>query len=346
MDLLVRKIAEMVGGEVSGNSDQHINNVATLEKAGENDLSFYANKKYEALLYSTAAAVVLVPVDFKPHRPISSTLIFVKDPYSAFTLILGEFEKQLQQEVTGIEQPSFQSATAIVGTGCYLGAFSYVGNNTKIGDDVKIYPQTYIGHNVTIGKNTIVYAGVKIYDGCTIGSGCVIHSGAVVGSDGFGFAPQQDGSYKTIPQLGTVNIEDNVSIGANTVIDCATMLGDHTLLKKGVKIDNLVQIAHNVRIGNDTVIAAQTGIAGSTTLGARCMVGGQAGFEGHISIADETKVGAQTGVLRSTVTPGEKLMGSPALGLTEYYKAYSVFRKLPDLKKQIEQLEEKILNSR
>jgi UDP-3-O-[3-hydroxymyristoyl] glucosamine N-acyltransferase len=245
---------------------------------------------------------------------------------------------------TGIEQPSFIHENSSVGNNIYRGAFSYIGSNVKLGDNVKIYPHAYIGDDVIIGDNTIIHPGVKIYSGTKVGNNCVIHSGTVIGSDGFGFAPQEDGTYKSIPQLGNVIIEDNVAIGGNTVIDCATLFGDSTILRQGVKLDNLIQIAHNVEIGKNTVIAAQSGVSGSTKLGENCMLAGQVGIAGHLVIANDTRFGAQSGVSKSIKTEGHRLMGSPVFEFGSYYKSYAVFKKLPDIQYRLKELESKILN--
>jgi len=344
MNLTTEEIAGLVKGRIVGKKGHVIDNVATLEKAKRNSLSFFSNKKYEELVYTTSAGAILVPEGFVASKPINAVLVFVKDPYQAITRVLKEYGKSGRKRTAGIEQPSFQAETAVFSGSCYIGAFSYIDQNSTIGENVQIYPHSFIGKNVVIGENTIIYSGVKIYDGVIIGKNCRIHSGAVIGSDGFGFAPQEDGSYEPIPQLGSVTIHDNVSIGANTVIDCATMIEDATIIENGTKLDNLVQIAHNVHIGKNTVMAAQSGVSGSTEIGNGCMIGGQVGFVGHIKVADNTKIGAQTGVLKGMKTPGQKLMGSPAIGLSDYYKSYSVFKKLPDIKKQIDRLEEKVLN--
>ncbi len=246
---------------------------------------------------------------------------------------------------SGVEQPSFIGEQTVCGNNLYRGAFSYIGNNVKIGDNVKVYPNAYIGDNSVIGNNTIIHVGVKIYPGTRIGSGCVIHAGTVLGSDGFGFAPQEDGTYKTIPQLGNVIVEDNVTIGANTVIDCATLMGDSTVIRKGVKLDNLIQIAHNVEIGKNTVIAAQAGISGSTKVGENCMLAGQVGIAGHLVIANNTSVGAQAGISKSVKEEGQRLLGYPVFDIKEYFRSYAVFKRLPDLNDRLRDLEKKVNGS-
>jgi UDP-3-O-[3-hydroxymyristoyl] glucosamine N-acyltransferase len=235
--------------------------------------------------------------------------------------------------------------TALTGKNIYRGAFSYIGSNARIGDNVKIYPHVYVGDDVSIGNNTILHPGVKIYSGSKIGTNCVIHSGAVIGSDGFGFAPQDDGTYKTIPQLGSVTLEDNVAIGANTVIDCATLFGDATIIREGVKLDNLIQIAHNVEVGKNTVMAAQSGISGSTKIGENCMLAGQVGIAGHITVANGTHLGAQSGIGKSVKEEAQRLMGSPAMEVGSYFKSYAVFKKLPEIYQRIKDLENKVQTS-
>jgi UDP-3-O-[3-hydroxymyristoyl] glucosamine N-acyltransferase len=255
---------------------------------------------------------------------------------------LEEYHKLISFQKSGIEQPSFIGDNCQVGAGIYRGAFSYIGNNVSIGANVKIYPHVYIGDDVVIGDNTVLHANVKLYGGTRIGSHCVVHAGTVIGRDGFGFAPQGDGTYKTIPQLGNVIIEDHVAIGANTVIDCATMFGDATIVRQGVKLDNLIQVAHNVEIGKNTVIAAQTGISGSSKIGENCIVAGQVGIAGHLVIANQTSIGAQAGILKSIPKGGEQIIGSPAFDVKEYYRAYAAFKQLPDINSRLRELSNKI----
>ena len=270
-----------------------------------------------------------------------SSLVLVEDPYSSFTILLEEYHKLISFQKTGIEQPSFIGEKTTVGKNIYRGAFSYIGTNVKIGDNAKIYPHVYVGDESVIGDNVILHPNVKLYAGTRIGNNCVIHSGTVIGSDGFGFAPQGDGTYKAIPQLGNVIIEDNVNIGANTVIDCATLFGDSTIIRQGVKLDNLIQIAHNVEVGKNTVIAAQTGISGSSRVGDNNIIAGQVGIAGHLVLANNTSIGAQAGISKST-EEGERLMGAPAFDVKEYYKSYAVFKKLPELSHRLRELERKI----
>jgi len=342
MQFTVQQIAQILGGEIEGDAQALISNLGKIQEAKSGDIAFLANPKYENFIYTTQATAVIVSKDFQPKQHISATLIRVEDAYSAFSKLLETYEKMISVEKKGKENPCFIHETATLGEETYIGAFAYIGEKAKIGDKVKIYPNVYIAENVSIGENTIIYAGVKIYKNCIIGSNCVIHAGAVIGSDGFGFAPQADGSYQTIPQIGNVVIEDDVSIGANTTIDRATM--GSTIIRKGAKIDNLVQIAHNVIVGENTVIAAQAGIAGSTEIGGNCMLGGQVGVAGHIKIANKTIIGAQSGLGGNVEQEGLQLQGSPAFGVKEFYKTYAVFKKLPELYRQINDLERKLKN--
>ncbi len=339
MKFTVRQIATLLGGEVAGNDTLAITKLAKIEEGQPGDISFLSNPKYETHLYTTQASAVIVDRSFQPKKPVSSALIFVDNSYSAFTQLLEEYYKLQSFARVGVEQPSYLGEGSQVGEQIYRGAFSYVGSNCQLGRNVKIYPQAYIGNNVRIGDNTIIHSGVRILDNCLIGQNCVIHPNAVIGSEGFGFAPQPDGSYKTIPQLGNVILEDNVTVGANTTIDCATM--GSTIIRQGVKLDNLIQIGHNVEIGKNTVIAAQTGISGSTKIGENCVIAGQVGFAGHLTIANNTKVGAQSGVGKNVTEEGTALNSSPAFGLKESMRSLAVFRKLPDLERRVSELEKK-----
>lgn len=343
MEFTVSQIALLLGGEIQGDGDKKISMLAKIQEARSGEISFLSNPKYEPYIYETKASAVIVNKDFKSKKNIETTLIKVDDPYSSFTVLLEEYHKFISFQKTGIEEPSYIGKDCIVGEDVYRGAFSYIGNNVKIGKNVKIYPHTYIGDNTEIGDNTILNANVKLYPNTKVGFNCVFHSGVVIGSDGFGFAPQSDGTYKTIPQMGNVVIGNNVDIGANTVIDCATFHGDSTKIGDGVKFDNLVQIGHNVKIGVNTVIAAQTGVSGSTEIGKNCIIGGQVGVGGHIKIADNTGVGAQSGVSKSTKS-GMKLWGTPAMDVIKYQRSYALFKNLPDLNFRLKQLEEKMLN--
>ncbi|HCW07001.1 MAG TPA: UDP-3-O-(3-hydroxymyristoyl)glucosamine N-acyltransferase [Cytophagales bacterium] len=342
MQFSATQIALMIGGKVEGNADAAAGSFGKIEEAQTGQLAFLANPKYEQYIYTTQASAVIVKKDFDARKEINATLILVDDPYTSFTLLLEEYHRAISFQKTGVEEPCFIGSNSVVGKNIYRGAFSYIGNNVKIGDNVKIYPHVYVGDNVTIGNNTILHANVKLYADTKLGHDCVIHSGTVIGSDGFGFAPQEDGSYKTIPQLGNVIIEDNVCIGANTVIDCATLFGDSTIIRKGVKLDNLIQVAHNVEIGKNTVIAAQTGISGSSKIGESNMIGGQVGIAGHLVIANNTGIGAQAGIGKSIKEEGQKIIGSPAFDVKEYFKSYAVFKHLPDLNDRLRDLERKV----
>ncbi|MBX2911967.1 MAG: UDP-3-O-(3-hydroxymyristoyl)glucosamine N-acyltransferase [Cyclobacteriaceae bacterium] len=342
MEFTIKQIAEMLGGVVKGDNGLKINMLSKIQEAKAGQIAFLSNPKYEHFIYETKASAVIVKKDFVPKKEVTSSLIMVDDPYSSFTVLLEEYHKMISFQKEGVEEPSFIGDNCTVGKSNYRGAFSYIGHNVKIGDNVKIYPHTYIGDNVSIGSNTILHANVKLYAGTVVGNNCIIHSGTVLGSDGFGFAPQEDGTYKTIPQLGNVVLEDNITIGANTVIDCATLSGDSTVIRSGVKLDNLIQIAHNVEIGKNTVIAAQTGISGSTKVGENCVLAGQVGIAGHLVIANKTSVGAQAGISKSVKEEGQRLLGYPVLDIKEYFRSYAVFKQLPDLSTRLKQLEQKL----
>ena len=342
MEFTVQQIAVMLGGEVKGNGSEKINMLAKIQDARKGQVAFLSNPKYEQYIYTTQATAVIVKKDFAPRKEITSTLILVDDPYTSFTALLEQYHKMITFQKSGVEQPSFIGEKSTTGNNIYRGAFSYIGNNVMIGDNVKIYPHVFIGDDVVIGDNTVLHPNVKLYAGTKIGKNCAIHAGTVIGSDGFGFAPQEDGSYKTIPQLGNVIIEDDVAIGANTVIDCATMMGDATIIREGVKLDNLIQIAHNVEIGKNTVIAAQAGVSGSTKVGENCMIAGQVGIAGHIVIANQTSLGAQSGVGKSITTEGLRLLGYPAIDVKEYFRSYAVYKQLPDLNYRLRDLEKKL----
>jgi UDP-3-O-[3-hydroxymyristoyl] glucosamine N-acyltransferase len=344
MEFTIDQVAGMLGGEVRGDGSEIINMLAKIQEAKKGQITFLSNPKYEPYIYTTKASAVIVNKDFVPKKPILSSLILVEDAYISFTALLEEYHKLMSFQKAGIEQPSFAGENLKAGDNIYRGAFSYIGNNVIIGHNVKIYPHVFVGDGVVIGDNTILHPNVKLYSGTKIGSHCVIHAGTVIGSDGFGFAPQEDGSYKAIPQLGNVVIEDFVSIGANTVIDCATLSGDSTIVREGVKLDNLIQVAHNVEIGKHTVIAAQTGISGSTRLGEYCVIAGQVGMAGHIVIANKTSIGAQAGILKAIGKEGQQLIGAPAFDVKEFFKAYAVFKKLPDLNQRLRELQAKLLH--
>jgi len=339
MKFTVGEIAQMLDGTIVGDDKITINSAAKIEEGRPGCISFLANSKYESYIYSTQSSAVIVSKDFVPKKEISSTLIYVDNAYTAFTVLLEEYQKRIANDKSGVEQPSFLGENSSTGADCYRGAFSYIGKNCTIGDGVKIYPHTYLGDNVTIGDYSVIHPGVRIYDDTIIGKNCIIFANTVIGSDGFGFAPQADGTYKTIPQLGNVVIEDDVSIGANSTIDCATM--GSTIIRQGVKIDNLVQIAHNVEIGKNTVIAAQSGVSGSTTVGEQCIIAGQVGIVGHITIANNTKIGAQSGLGKSIKKGGLSLSGSPARDLNEHLRSMALVRKLPEMEERLKELESK-----
>jgi len=339
MKFTAGQIAELLNGKVEGNEEAIVKNVSKIEEGKPETLTFLANPKYKQYIYTTNAEVVIVNDSFEAEQEIKATLIRVPDAYEALAQLLEMYE-QSQPQKTGIEQPSFIHESASVGDFVYVGAFAYVGENVVLGENVKIYPQAYIGDNVKVGDNTIIYPGVKVYKNCTIGKACTIHAGAVIGSDGFGFAPNSNNEYKKVAQIGNVILHDHVEIGANTTIDRATM--GSTVIQKGVKLDNLIQVAHNVEIGENTVIAAQTGVAGSTKIGSDCMFGGQVGIGGHITIAKNTKMGAQAGVAGNVKKEGEVLMGSPVMDVKQFYKSSAVFRRLPELKMQLDKLQRKV----
>ncbi|GAA4404160.1 UDP-3-O-(3-hydroxymyristoyl)glucosamine N-acyltransferase [Nibrella viscosa] len=342
MEFTVKQIAMLLGGEVDGDDSLVINQLAKIEEGKPGCISFLSNPKYEPHLYTTQASAVIVDRSFTPKMAVPAALIFVDNSYSAFTRLLEEYHQRIAYKRAGIEQPSHLGDDSEVGDQIYRGAFSYIGRNCRIGHNVKIYPQAYIGDNVRIGDNTIIHSGVKILDNSVIGNYCTLHPNVVIGSEGFGFAPQTDGSFKAIPQLGNVILEDFVSIGANTTIDCATM--GSTVIRQGAKLDNLIMIAHNVEIGKNTVIAAQTGVSGSTKIGDNCIIGGQVGFAGHLTIANRTKVGAQSGVGKSIKEEGTSLNGSPAFELNDHFRSLAVFRKLPQLEKRIHHVEKHLNN--
>ncbi len=339
MIITAAQIALIVGGEIEGNSEVPVRSFGKIEEAGEGDISFLANPKYEEFLYTSRASVIIINQSLPLKQPVAATLIKVPDAYGAFAILLEKYQQLTMQQLTGIEQHVHIHETAAIAENVFLGAFSYLSSGVAIGEGTKIYPQVFLGRNVQVGKNTIIHAGVKIYHDCKIGSNVIIHAGTVIGSDGFGFAPQASGEFKKIPQIGNVVVEDDVEIGANTTIDRATI--GSTIIKSGVKLDNLIQIAHNVEIGNSTVIAAQAGISGSTKIGKGVMVGGQVGIVGHIHLGDGAKVNAQSGVTKS-VEAGNAVTGSPAYNYTAALKAQAIMRQLPELAQKIKELEEKI----
>ncbi|MGM0933875.1 MAG: UDP-3-O-(3-hydroxymyristoyl)glucosamine N-acyltransferase [Bacteroidota bacterium] len=341
MKFTASQIAEILEGKIVGDPEAEVSELAKIEEGAKGALTFLSNPKYNSYIYTTKASITIVNEDFKPEQPIHTTLIKVKDAYKAFSKLL-EYYNQVKLNKSGIEQPSFISEDVKYGEDIYLGAFSYVGKKVEIGNNVKIYPNVYLGDNVKIGDNVILFSGVKIYSDCTVGNNCVIHSGVIVGADGFGFSPEEDGKYAKVPQIGNVIIEDDVEIGAGTTIDRATL--GSTIIRKGVKLDNQIQIAHNVEIGEHTAIAAQTGIAGSTKIGKNCLIGGQVGIAGHLYIGDRVRIQAQSGIGRN-LKDGETLQGSPAIGYNDYYKSYIHFKNLPKIVDTIEQLRKKIENN-
>jgi len=331
------QIAGILEGEVDGNPEIAVHKLAKIEEGEAGSLTFLANPKYTPYIYTTKASITIVNKDFTPEERLATTLIKVDDAYESFSKLL-EYYDQAKRTKLGIEDPVFISKSASYGEGFYLGAFAYVGENVVMGKDVKIYPNAYVGDNVTLGNNVVIFAGAKVFSETLIGNNCVIQSGAIIGSDGFGFAPSKNGTFSKIPQTGNVILEDDVDVGAGTTIDRATM--GSTILKKGVKLDNQIQIAHNVEIGEHTVIAAQTGVAGSTKIGKRCMIGGQVGIVGHITIGDNVRIQAQSGIGRS-IKDNEILQGSPALNYGDYNKSYVHFKNLPKIVNQIQELNKK-----
>lgn len=337
MTFPAEQIALLINGKIEGDEKIAIRSFGKIEEAKEGELTFLANPKYEDFLYTTKASVVIIGDTYELKQPVNATLIRVKDPYTAFALLLGKYQEMMQAKLKGIDDPVYISPTAIIGKDVYIGAFSYIGDGARIGANVRIYPQTYIGDNVAVDENTTIYPGVKIYHQCRVGKGVIIHAGTVIGSDGFGFAPQEDGSFKKVPQIGNVVIEDNVEIGANTSIDRATI--GSTIIKAGAKLDNLIQIAHNVEIGNGTVIAAQAGISGSTKIGKGVMIGGQAGIAGHLQVADGSKINAQAGLGKNLKTKNTAVTGSPAYEYNKAIRSQAMARNLPEMEKRIQELE-------
>ncbi len=342
MQFTALQIATLIGGTIEGNPETKISTIARIEEATESSLSFVANPKYEEYIYTTQASVLILNETTEVNGNISPTIIRVKDAYSSFALLLDKYNELMAQNTRqpGIEEPSFIAPSAVVGKDVYLGAFSYIGAHAIIGDRVKIYPGVYIGDHVVVGNDTILYPGVKVYNNCVMGSRVVIHAGSVIGGDGFGFAPQKDHTYRKVPQIGHVVIEDDVEIGANTTIDRATL--GATIIKKGVKLDNLIQIAHNVTVGENTVIAAQTGVSGSTKIGNNCIIGGQVGIVGHIQVANGTRINAQSGVSKSVTGENTALNGTPAFDYKSSLKSQAIFRNLPELIQRLQQLEETV----
>jgi len=334
MKFTAEQIAGILEGEVVGNPNAEVYTLAKIEEGIEGSLTFLANPKYVNYIYTTKATITIVNSDFQPEQAIETTLIKVEDGYKSFSKLL-EYYNQVKLMKSGIEQPSVISESVTYGEGLYLGSFCYIGKNVTIGKNVKIYPNSFIGDNVKIGDDCIFFAGVRIYSETEIGNNCTIHSGSIIGSDGFGFAPLEDGTFSKIPQIGNVIIEDNVEIGANSTIDRATL--GSTFIKKGVKLDNHIQVAHNVEIGENTVIAAQTGIAGSTKIGKNCMIGGQVGISGHLTIGNGVKIQAQAGIAKN-LADNEVVQGSPAFSYGDFAKSYVHFKNLPKIISDLEEL--------
>ena len=338
MKFTAAQIASILEGEVVGNQNAEVFKLSKIEEGTEGSLTFLANPKYINYIYSTQATITIVNNTFEPEQEITTTLIKVEDAYKSFSKLL-EYYNQVKLMKSGIEQPSVISDAVTYGSDLYLGSFCYVGKNVTIGNNVKIYPNTFIGDNVTIGDNCVFFAGVRIYSETVIGNRCAIHSGTIIGSDGFGFAPQEDGTYVKVPQIGNVIIEDDVEIGACTTVDRATL--GSTIIRKGVKLDNHIQVAHNVEIGENTVIAAQTGIAGTTKIGKNCLIGGQVGFAGHLVIGDGVKIQAQSGIGKN-LEAGEVVQGSPAFNYGDFAKSFVHFRNLPKIVSDLEDLKNTI----
>jgi len=332
-----QQIADVLQGTVDGDPNVTVSNFSKIEEGKPGTLTFLANPKYTHYIYTTKASVVLVNNDFVAEKPVEATLVKVNNAYASLAILL-DFVEKMKPRKEGVEPMSFIAATAKLGNKHYVGAFTYIADRVTIGDNAQIHPQVYIGEGASVGDNVILYPGVKIYPGCRVGNNCIIHSGAVIGSDGFGFAPE-DGQYKKIPQMGIVIIEDDVEIGANTTIDRAVM--DATIIHKGVKLDNLIQIAHNVEVGANTVMAAQVGISGSTKIGEHCMFGGQVGLGGHITVGDNANIGAQSGII-SNVKPNAQILGAPAIPVKDFFRSSVVFPKLPDMYRQLAKMEKEI----
>lgn len=337
MKFTALQIANQISGKIEGDETISVNGFSKIEEGKEGYISFLANPKYEDHLYSTNASIVVVSNMLELKEPVKPTLIRVSDPYASFAKLMRHYQHLLSTNMAGIEQPSFIHPTATIGKDVYIAAFSYIGENAVIGDNVKIYPHAYIGNCAKIGNHSTIFAGVKIYHNCVIGNHVLIHAGSVIGGDGFGFAPQTDGIYKKVPQIGNVVVEDFVEIGANVCVDRATM--GSTIIRKGTKLDNLVQIAHNVEVGENTVVAAQAGISGSTKIGKHVTIGGQAGIVGHIHIADGTRINGQSGVSKSIREENMTVTGTPAYDFSAAMRSQAIIRKLPELEKKIKELE-------
>lgn len=337
MKINADRIAQLINGKVEGNEAAAVDSFGKIEEAKQGQLAFLANPKYEDYLYTTQASIIIINENLELKQPVSATLIRVPDAYIAFANLLQKYQEMMQAQLTGIQEPSYIHPSAKLGENIFVGAFTYIGENVSVGNNTKLYPGVYIGNDVKIGDNSIIHPGVKIYFGCVVANNVTIHAGTVIGGDGFGFAPQDDGSYKKVPQIGNVVIEDNVEIGSNTTIDRATV--GSTIIHKGTKLDNLIQIAHNVEIGCDTVIAAQSGVSGSTKIGNHAMIGGQVGIVGHLQIADGSKINAQSGVSKSIKQKNTAVTGSPAYDYTSALRSQALTRNLPQMEKRLAELE-------
>lgn len=340
MQFTAKQISTLINGSIEGDPEVTVFQLSRIEEAKEGSLAFLANPKYEQHLYTTKASVIIINQNQEVQKPVNATLIRVKDAYSSFSVLLEQYNL-IRLDKQGTEEPNFIHSTAKIGKNVYIGAFSYIGSNVIIDDNSKIYPHSYIGDNVTIGKACTLYAGARVYFDCIIGNNVIIHSGAIIGSDGFGFIPQEDGTYQKVSHIGNVVIKDQVEIGANTTVDRATM--GSTIIHKGVKLDNLIQIAHNAEIGADTVIAAQTGISGSAKIGKNVVLGGQVGVAGHLSIANKSQIQAQSGINRSIEEEDKKWAGTPATPYATQMRIQVTTSHLPDLEKRVSELE-KLLN--
>lgn len=338
MKFTAQQIADILEGEVVGNPDEEVSKLSKIEEGEKGSLTFLSNPKYHPFLYTTNASIAIVNKNFTLEKEIFTTLIKVENAYKSFSKLL-EFYNEVKNNKSGRENPNFISDSAKIGKNEYVGAFAYIGENVTIGDNVKIYPNCYIGDNTVIGNNCVLFAGVKIYSETQIGNHCKIHSGCIIGSDGFGFAPNEAGEYKAIPQIGNVIIEDYVDIGSATTIDRATL--GSTIIRQGVKLDNQIQIAHNVEVGKNTVIAAQTGIAGSTKIGENCMIGGQVGFAGHLTIGNNVKIQGQSGITKN-LKDGDKVQGTPAINYSDYSKSYVYFKNLPKIVTGVNKMEKQL----
>jgi UDP-3-O-[3-hydroxymyristoyl] glucosamine N-acyltransferase len=344
MKFSAREIAALVGGKVEGNPDETVSKLAKIEEGVVGSLTFLSNPAYAPHIYTTKASIVIVNNDFVAEQKIDSatTLIRVADARQAFAKLLDAYN-QFRLNKTGIDQQAFVSPSAKIGKNVYVGAFAYVGDNVVVGDNTKIHPQCYLGESAQVGNNCILYTGVKVYHDCVIGNECILQAGTIIGGDGFGFQPNSTNNYQKVPHIGNVIIEDHVEMGANTTVDRATL--GSTIIHRGVKLDNLIQVAHNVEIGENTVIAAQTGVAGSTKIGRDCMIGGQVGIIGHLVIGDRVKIAAQSGV-GNNVPDDQIIQGSPAFGIGEYKRSYVVFRSLPDLSNKVKDIEKQLNNGK